>query len=148
MYMYVYLLSLCYAAVGDSLLECLERHGLDEFIEYVIRSVYDFNQTTSSHVTLFVPTNDAVRRGVDEFFIPEPTSLLFNMSQLVGNHLVLDNVTMASLRVHSDKIYVNANGRNLHKVAVTYTDLSSVSYSTNPYYSNPGGGASVTITVS
>lgn len=128
----------------------MERLGLDEFILYILDSIYGniFNQTTESHITLFVPTNEAVRRGVENGYIPDLSNPLdLNLSQLVQNHLVLANVTAASLRLHTDKIYVNANGHNLHKVAVTYTDVSSVSYSQNPY-SNPGGRASTTVSVS
>ena len=137
--------------MADTLLECLEIHGLEEFLSYIDKSVYAsyFNQTTSSHVTLFVPTNEVLRDAREINIIPEPTNTLFNISQLVGNHLVPDNVTMASLRLHGDKIYVNVEGANLHKVTVSVNDYSSVSYSENPYYYNPySSGSPFTIVVS
>ena len=125
-------------AVGDSLLECLRIHGLTEFIAYIENSVYFdiLNETTDSHITLFAPTNEALREAVDMFLIPPPTTIEFNISQMVGNHIVLGNVTMASLRQHGTKIYVNIEGKNLHRTSVTFHDSSYISRPVNSYYNN------------
>ena len=130
------------AAVGDSLLECLQNHGLTEFISYINNSLYFgiLNETMSSHVTLFAPTNEAIIEAVAMSQIPPPTTTAFNISQMVGNHIVPGNVTMASLRQHGSKIYVNLEGRNLHRTSVTFTDSSYVSRPENQYYTNLGPG--------
>lgn len=131
-------------AVADSLLECLVIHGLTEFTSYVNDSVYFsiLNETTSSHITLFALTNDAVIRGRMMDLIPPVNEPLFNNSEIVANHLVPGNVTMASLRQHGSKIYVNLNGRNLHRTSVSFTDNSYFTRPENPYYNNHNTGTS------
>ena len=126
-------------AVADSILECLEIQGLTEFIEYLTASVYFdlFNSTTDSHLTLFAPTNEALNRLQRSGFIPPPSTTFFNVSQLVANHIVEGNVTVASLKQFGNKIYVSIDGRNLHRVSIAIIDQSSVTYPQNQYYYNP-----------
>ena len=123
-------------AVADSLLGCLELHGLDEFISYLELSLYHsiLNSTTDSHLTLFVPTNDVVRRDIVDLSV----ILKFgNVSNIIGNHIVPGNITMETLKQFGAKIYTNIEGRHLHRVSVLFGDYSYVSYAENPYYSVP-----------
>ena len=129
--------SLLFTAIADSLLECLQLHGLDEFISYLELSAFlsILNSTTDSHLTLFVPTNEAIQRAN----LPEPfiLNMLVNISNMIGNHIVPGNVTMDSLKQFGAKIYTNLEGRHLHRVSVSFGDYSFVSYAENPYYSVP-----------
>jgi hypothetical protein len=137
------------AAEGDSLLECLRIQGLDDFISYIEHSVYFtlLNETTSTHITLFAPTNEALATARVLSGFPDPNTDAVNVSNIVGNHIVPGNVTMASLRQHSSKIYVNVEGRNLHRTSVSITDSSYVSRPENSYQYNLDPGTSAFQTV-
>lgn len=129
-------------AVADSLLECMEIQGLDEFIRYVTAAMSDYlrllNTTTDFHLTAFVPTNAALRQAQETNLIQRPDDAIFtNLSMVVGNHLVEGNVTMESLKQHGAKIYTNLEGRHLHRVSISFDDRSFIFYPPNPYRPNP-----------
>jgi uncharacterized surface protein with fasciclin (FAS1) repeats len=139
----------CPIAEGDSLLECLRIQGLDDFISYIEHSVYFtlLNETTSTHITLFAPTNEALATARVLSGFPDPNTDAVNVSNIVGNHIVPGNVTMTSLRQHGSKIYVNVEGRNLHRTSVSITDSSYVSRPENSYQYNLDPGTSAFQTV-
>lgn len=138
-------------AVADSLLECMEIQGLDDFISYIQAAMSDYlrllNTTTDFHLTAFVPTNAALRQAQEMNLIQRLNDTLFNLSMMVGNHLVEGNVTIESLKQHGAKIYTTLEGRHLHRVSISFDDRSFVYYPPNPYLLNPTPTIIVSVTL-
>ena len=135
------------AACGDTLLECLQIQGLDEFISYLNQTNYfDLLNTSGSQLTVFAPTNAAFQQARAMGLIFRPTDTFVNVSMLVGNHIVQGNITHRDLEKTGVRIYTNVEGILLHRVSVSFDDYSYVSY--NPgysYYGSPGTSLKTTI---
>ena len=119
------------AAVADTLLECLELHGLNTFTTMVLLSRFDtLLNTTGSQVTVFAPTDEAFERQ-----IVEVTEALSNApdgtaNELIGFHIV--NRTVNFTKILTRMRYDNLAGSLLHGATVSQFTLNP-GYSTNPY---------------
>ena len=127
--------------MGDSLLECLEIQGLSEFISYLNNTPYlSLLNSTGAPLTVFAPSNAAFEQAHSLVFL-SPTNPNINISMLVGNHLVRGNITKASLEQHGAKIYTNMEGRNLHRVSVSFGDYSYITHTGYTYQDTPATSA-------
>lgn len=125
-------------AVGDSVLDCLERLGLTETLALLEESDFANHTNFGQMFTLFAPTNAAIEAVRDELD-------MMNSAVVVGNHIVGRALkeedltfnqrfqTLANLTIHSTTVvfghrtlynYNPHYGSNSQSNSIRYTTVS------------------------
>ena len=112
-----------------SLLECLVRQNLTEFMNLLIRSAFfDLISAENSNVsiTVFAPTNAAFDAVRSELVNIDP-------DMVIGNHIVLGTVKESDLV--PDRRFMNLAGLILHGTTASFPNTNSLTYY-NPQFTN------------
>ena len=122
-----------YTATGESVMECLIRLNLTEFIDYVVLSdllpIFVNVNESGLELTVFVPTNaafEAVRGELDDV----------DPDVLVRNHIVEGTIDESDLVF--DQRFQTLQNTSLHSTTVVFADQSYLQY--NQHYSSRNRG--------
>ena len=109
------------AAIGDTLLECLElQTDTSQFLNFIPMTTFlQLLNTSGAEITVFAPTNDAFAAMASEVALVPP-------NLLVGNHLV--NGTVQFTDLVSGEVFPTLAGTQLHSTTISYYDYSRASY--------------------